>query len=828
MVQMTSHSPHPTHSPQPMAYSPQPTYSPHADHSPYPPSPNRQQAHSRVTRGANAPRVSRPSVAVLAPAHTTPVRAFRSISPSSSRSSCSESSVSTASPSPPPPAASVVTQRPVVVRTSSVEEARPVIQRLASVDDTVVASVQKAREAAKADLVKAERYRNLTCPRVRDSTKGTYSLHNIWDFSDRQFLQYGLGVMLWFKLVRRLSYLFLALFIINIPSLIFNVVGPDVAVVATSNSSVSVDSDVDGTYGLSYTTMSHQGIYINSTILTLSKQEVGVVTGALDTLSIVVFYIAILLIFRDHTKESTKYNSTVMTVRRFTVLVTRLPQTTPLLTRVDLADFFQKRFGEVVDVSISYNDMQLVELFKRRGEMRREKQSLEAQDRLEERDALSKKIAALDEVIMFQRRMQQKEIRGAFVTFQHQESVAKCLAAYPRSWLADCLMPKQLRFRGVAPKVVRAAEPSNTLFENLGLPSRAQCCRRAWTGVVSLIVMSLSFVAVYVSQYYQGLIPSTTSCAQSAITSIDQVTDSTTKYCYCSGLSTSELYEAHSYCSSYIAQYAIAKSLIFLTALSTVLVNFILQVLMDKLAVLERHSSLTSQQRGVTSRLFWGLFFNTAVIILIVNADLEPYLNGRFAWVYSILPGDFADFSQEWFYQVGVSIMITMFLNTVNPHLLSLSTIPWDSCRREKCAKKKKTQTELNELYQGRKFVLSERYSVLLNTVFACMMFSSGMPLLWLVAAVTFACTYWFDKTTCKEQYAHTQRSHQVRKYHLSPCSAPLLIVAIVRCACFAQSFATTAFRRATTSLSMITPARCSRLPSYRICYSHCGSLRHP
>ena len=89
----------------------------------------------------------------------------------------------------------------------------------------------------------------------------------------------------------------------------------------------------------------------------------------------------------------------------------------------------------------------------------------------------------------------------------------------------------------------------------------------------------------------------------------------------------------------------------------------------------------------------------------------------------------------------------------MNPHLLSLLCIPYDHCRRTRCARRAKTQADLNTLYSGRRFVLFERYSVLLNTAFVCLMFSAGMPILWLVGAATFAATYWFDKITFLRSY---------------------------------------------------------------------------
>jgi hypothetical protein len=791
---------------------------------------------SSAWQSATAPatlHVARPSITLVQPFHspdsgrtpsphpggparlsvTSPTLVHTSPSPSLQQMRTPSPSPPVHSPSPspspgavapkppvPPPASqpaepSTLHQRPTFARMGSLgaEEkmqelglSKPVILRLQSIAPKEIELKKKQQEAAKPDLVKAERYRNLTCPRKRDTSKGTYSLYDIWKFTDREFLQYGLGVMLWFKLTRRMSYLFLVLFFLNLPSLVFNIAGPDGSSIAylsnayvadgsssSSSSSIAASSNstflsnsteptsdplkvrtgtVDGTYGLSKSTLAHQGLVYNATIMGYTKQQIGIVTGGLDTFSTLLFFVVVLWIFRDHAKEATAYNSTVMTVRRFTILVSNLPTTQPVLNRLHIADFFQSKFGPVVDVSVAYNDMHLIDLFRQRGEAKREAQTAEMQGDTDHRDALSKKVQQIDKTILFKRRIYKKEVRAAFVTFQNQESVAKALAAYPNTWWARCTMPRHLRFHLATIKVTRAAEPSNTLFQNLGLTYGDQWCRRAWTGLVSLAFMSVSFIAVFVSQYYQNRLPTTTSCATAPITTQAQVVDTQSRFCYCGGLPADQLYEQSSFCSQYLAQYAIAKGLIFMTAISTVLVNFLLQVFMDRLAVLERHSSITSQQRGVTSRLFWGLFFNTAVIILIVNANIAPYI-GDLSFLSSLFPGKYSEFEPDWYYEVGVSVLITMFLNSMNPHLLSLLAIPYDRCRRERCHAKRRTQNELNQLFQGRTFVLYERYSVLLNTVFSCMLFSSGMPILWLVASFTFGLTYWFDRVTFLRSY---------------------------------------------------------------------------
>ena len=56
-------------------------------------------------------------------------------------------------------------------------------------------------------------------------------------------------------------------------------------------------------------------------------------------------------------------------------------------------------------------------------------------------------------------------------------------------------------------------------------------------------------------------------------------------------------------------------------------------------------------------------------------------------------------------------------------------------------------------MYMGPDFILEFRYSQLLSVVYVIMMYSTGIPLLYLVALVTFSIMYWVDKLLCKHPF---------------------------------------------------------------------------
>ena len=109
--------------------------------------------------------------------------------------------------------------------------------------------------------------------------------------------------------------------------------------------------------------------------------------------------------------------------------------------------------------------------------------------------------------------------------------------------------------------------------------------------------------------------------------------------------------------------------------------------------------------------MFVGLFFNTALIILCVNAKFED-----FSLVF-LFRGEYEDFHPEWYEIVGVSLLLTMVMNTLNPHVIPLVLYPFQQCvlwcKIKKIVRNKKitnTQRELNAMFEGIRFTLAERY----------------------------------------------------------------------------------------------------------------------
>ena len=115
----------------------------------------------------------------------------------------------------------------------------------------------------------------------------------------------------------------------------------------------------------------------------------------------------------------------------------------------------------------------------------------------------------------------------------------------------------------------------------------------------------------------------------------------------------------------------------------------------------------------------------------------------------------FSDLHPFWYYNVGVTIIFCMILNIFTPHLAPILTFTIAKCKRhcdKNCGKKGNRKTKLNTrqeyhaLYLGPVFDIGSRYSQILTTIFVTLVYSSGMPILYVCCFLFFIITYWIDK----------------------------------------------------------------------------------
>jgi hypothetical protein len=77
-------------------------------------------------------------------------------------------------------------------------------------------------------------------------------------------------------------------------------------------------------------------------------------------------------------------------------------------------------------------------------------------------------------------------------------------------------------------------------------------------------------------------------------------------------------------------------------------------------------------------------------------------------------------------------------------------------CNYNKRYTKQLTQEDYEGLYTGPNFLIEVRLAQILSTIFVTMTYSSGLPILYLVAALSFVVGYWTDKALLLKYYSLT------------------------------------------------------------------------
>ena len=197
-------------------------------------------------------------------------------------------------------------------------------------------------------------------------------------------------------------------------------------------------------------------------------------------------------------------------------------------------------------------------------------------------------------------------------------------------------------------------------------------------------------------------------------------------------------------------------------------INFSLNVVIRRLAVFERAHTLSNQEATMTIKLAIAQFVNMALVTLAVYAYVEEFKGfyddlglRTFEWA--------TDFSYRWYQQVGASIVLTLCASAITKPMQGYISHYWNFMWRQSKVTRRKvpvssssssslpsssssgttrfvkrtvlrkkyegklTQNECDRIFIGPRFLLSERFGEILSMWLACLLFSSGMPFLFIV-----------------------------------------------------------------------------------------------
>ena len=161
-------------------------------------------------------------------------------------------------------------------------------------------------------------------------------------------------------------------------------------------------------------------------------------------------------------------------------------------------------------------------------------------------------------------------------------------------------------------------------------------------------------------------------------------------------------------------------------AVAVGLINALLQATVVFCSGMESHHTIDNQEISTSTGVFLGQFFNTALVALVVNADIQlvsDSLSPEMQSYFPLFAGAYADFTEKWYETVGVQIMTTVLVNVILP-IVPLLIALVAKCLAPLRARCVATQPELNAIYKGSQFSLAPRYGMLQTCAFTCFLYS--------------------------------------------------------------------------------------------------------
>ena len=116
-------------------------------------------------------------------------------------------------------------------------------------------------------------------------------------------------------------------------------------------------------------------------------------------------------------------------------------------------------------------------------------------------------------------------------------------------------------------------------------------------------------------------------------------------------------------CQAYIE--SLFPTLIFTNGIMVLIIgiNIILRTITVKLITWISYDTYSEQMTRIINGVFIVLFFNTGILLLLVNANL----NDVSSLLGNLFDGRFYDYSPQWYVSVGDKLVQTMLLNAFMP-----------------------------------------------------------------------------------------------------------------------------------------------------------------
>ena len=643
-----------------------------------------------------------------------------------------------------------------------------------------------------ADKEAAIAYRNENT--IKKLVNGEFEQCSVFSTTTSTLGEYGAGLELYFTFIKQLGYLFLLISLLSVWPIFQNSQGNGLQKGAAKQE-------------WSYWTVANQKLISLDTLEDAEDDlsEISqnrIVMAIADSIGALCFAFFIVRYFSVSNRTVVENFKNNVTAADYAIEIKGLPEH---FTDVDQVKDHFEQFGEVVEVYLARKYYGMLQNYKERANLSTQlgyERIIAPSVGYTNSDKIKKieqKICKFDSEMHIRFNKgdlfhDSLPINRAYLIFNKLENKKLCLeGCRTRSW---CCSKRQIEierlFKGeIALKVKQATEPSNILWENLEITRCERRWRKSLSMILALIVLIASTTIVYVIKTYETTLPTDEYCLEekkinpSASLSYakSNYKSDNESYCYCKYQSWSDILDGSmgSYCGFFFSKMTTTIMLKFFSSCGVIFINFILRTIFKRLSRFERVSNKTKEEHNIMVKVFFATFINTALIILIVNANFSRIqLIYNIPYTDQIFVGRYADFTREWYINVGESLIFTIMICVFSPHILTLVLIyPVYACKRKFCHHRYKVQSEMNVVFAGPQFDLACRNSHVLNLIFTSYLYSSAMPFLNIITTIALFSLYWTDKFLVLRHY----KKPALLSYHLNNSAIKFLpFIIIMHC----------------------------------------------
>ena len=342
----------------------------------------------------------------------------------------------------------------------------------------------------------------------------------------------------------------------------------------------------------------------------------------------------------------------------------------------------------------------------------------------------------------------------AFVTFESWETAQNVRRAFGGNYIRrNFCPPAALRMKGKRLQLSdHITQPTDVLWENLGVSERSLHLRRLATNALSFMILMLSFILMYMIEIVGGVFEKL--CTDEVAMTCDvPLPNATVPQLH--GDAFSESWSApdatgsdiECLCSPALFEYSLivtGANLVYLKTGLVVALNLILESLLTYFVTsIERHPSVDAQQESLFYKLLMVEYINTAAIMFLVSANsvnaavvvllkvigIQDFLASELMideTALEILP----ELEAGWFDSVGVSFCMALLINGIVTNLSTLSSYYVVRLKRRCCWDHHVSQDELNDLFTPEPINMIDRSVHKVNCMVCAMFLSGSIPVL--------------------------------------------------------------------------------------------------